>query len=245
MTWTPFVEAAYAAAVEVGVMLRESDDPSDYLPVSRGAGGDPSIGLDLKAEAIFARHLMLLGTILSEESGRIEGEGEDLIILDPIDGSDNLKSRFPYYGASVALQQKGETTAGVICNFATGDCFLKYQDTHLHTSLFDRTLCKPVTRHSHAKVGLFEKSPVHPELSTALMQAGLKFRAPGAIALSLAYAHEVNYVVFIGKMRAYDLDAGLFMCEDLHVFQSEERLVVAKDKAVFDTIVSLFSRGDH
>jgi myo-inositol-1(or 4)-monophosphatase len=236
----PFVDAAVAACIEVGKLIDDQEDDEGYRSHARGAGGDISIGFDLMAEKVFARRLRSFGTILSEESGRIEGEGDALIMLDPIDGSDNLKSRFPYYGASVALQRNGATEAAVICNFANGDCFVKYHKTHRFTSLSAPDVYHKVTCHSHSKVGLFEKAALHPEAVTALIREGLKFRAPGAVALSLAYAHYVNYVVFLGKMRPYDLDAGLFMCEDLHRYQDDELLIVAKDQAVFDKILRIF-----
>jgi myo-inositol-1(or 4)-monophosphatase len=241
----PFVDAAVAACIEVGKLIADQEDDEGYRSHSRGAGGDVSIGFDLMAEEVFVRHLGAFGTIYSEESGRIEGQGDALIMLDPIDGSDNLKSRFPYYGASVALHRNGATEAAVICNFANGDCFVKYHRTHCLTSLSDPEVCHNVTLHPHTKVGLFEKAPVHPEASLALIREGLKFRSPGAVALSLAYAHYVNYVLFLGKMRPYDLDAGLFMCEDLHCFQDDDLLIVSKDQAVFDRICVLFQRGEH
>lgn len=240
-----FVDAAVAASAEVQQLIAAQENDDGYRSHSRGAGGDISIGFDLMAEAVFVRHLAPFGTIFSEESGWIEGEGDALIMLDPIDGSDNLKSRFPYYGASVALQQNGATQAAVICNFANGDCFVKYQERHYLTSLFDPEVCHNVTSHPHSKVGLFEKAPLYPEVSLELIRAGLKFRSPGAVALSLAYAHYVNYVVFWGKMRPYDMDAGLYMCEDLHRFQDGDLLIVAKDQTVFDKIRILFQRGEH
>jgi len=239
----PFVDAAIAACREAAALIASSEDGEGYRAHSRGAGGDISIGFDLLAEAVFVRYLRPFGTILSEESGTIEGEGDALIILDPVDGSDNLKSCFPYYGASIALQRHGRTEAAVISNFANGDCFVKYHDRHYQTSLFDPDMYRSVTIHPHAKIGLFEKSPDYCSHAEALMQEGLKFRSPGAVALSLAYAHVVNYVLFMGPMRPYDLDAGLFMCESLHVFKDAERLVVAKDKRVFDTLLGIFLKG--
>lgn len=241
----PFVNAALAACVEIERMIRTNDDETAYLPHTKGAGGDISIGFDLMAEAVFVRHLKSFGAIFSEESGHIEGEGSGLIVLDPIDGSDNLKSNFPYYGASVAYKEQDETLVAVVCNFANGDCFVKYDTHHYRTSLFNLTLRHPVTHHAHAKVGLFEKAPLHSTISGALMQGGLKFRAPGAIALSLAYAYNVNYVSFYGMMRPYDLDAGLYLCDNLHVMQNDAWLVVAKDKAIFDKVTAIFLRGDH
>jgi myo-inositol-1(or 4)-monophosphatase len=234
-----FTEAALAACREVESYIRNNSDDRAYLLHSRGAGGDISIGFDLEAEAIFVYHLAPFGTISSEESGII-GEGGDLIVIDPIDGSDNLKTRFPYYGASVALQKENKTVAGIICNFANGDCFVKDEKRHYRTSLFNTSLTEPVTPHAHAKVGLFERAVLYPKEAQALIKAGLKFRSPGAVALSLAYAHYANYVVFFGTMRPYDLEAGLYMTDDLYSYRDESCLIIAKERKIFDQVCSIF-----
>ena len=238
-----FVDAALNACIEVCRLIDDNSDENAYESYERGAGGDVSIGFDLMAEAVFARHLRPYGTLLSEESGRIEGDGDALIVLDPIDGSDNLKSDFPYYGAAIAYQREGRTEAALICNFANGDCFIKYHAKHYKTSLSNVKVCKDVTPHKYAKIGLFERAGIHPEFIEPLLKSGLKFRSPGAVALSLAYAYYVNYVVFFGTMRPYDLDAGLFMCENLHTYQDEELLIVAKDQAVFDRLTGIFLKA--
>ena len=238
-----FVDTAVAACIEVARLIEENEDVEAYRGFERGAGGDVSIGFDLMAEALFVERLKSFGNIYSEESGWIEGEGEATILLDPIDGSDNLKSDFPYYGAAIALQIEGETRAAIVCNFANGDCFVKYQNHHYKTSLRTPEMHQKVTPHPYAKIGLFEKAAHHPEEGAALMMEGLKFRAPGAVALSLAYAHYVNYVVFFGTMRPYDIDAGRYLCENLHVFYDEGLLIVAKDQVVFDKLMVIFGKA--
>lgn len=68
---------------------------------------------------------------------------------------------------------------------------------------------------------------------------GLKFRAPGAIALSLAYAKTVNYVLFVGAFRIYDFAAGLALCEGLEVIVEADYVIVSKDKSVAQKIEEL------
>ena len=83
----------------------------DYQPFEVGAGGDISSGIDLLAEEIFVRHLSSFGTIFSEESGKFPGTNTTIeIIIDPIDGSDNLLSHLPYFGTSVAYKKEGKCT---------------------------------------------------------------------------------------------------------------------------------------
>jgi myo-inositol-1(or 4)-monophosphatase len=76
-------------------------------------------------------------------------------------------------------------------------------------------------------------------LVAALDQEKLKFRSPGAIALSLAYAHSVNYVLFMGEFRIYDFAAGLALCEGLEVIVEADYVIVSKEKKIAEQIESL------
>ncbi len=238
-----FIEACFEAAVEIESLIRSTLHSYGCEPLNKGAGGDISIGYDLLAEECFVKHLASFGLILSEESGYI-GEGDDLIIIDPIDGSDNLKSNFPYYGASVALKRDDKTIVGFVCNFANGDCFIRTEGQHYCRSLFREDERETVGINLHSKVGLFEKAGLHPGAARALMDIGLKFRAPGAVALSLSYAHSVKYVVFLGPMRPYDVEAGLYLCEDLYTYVGEDVLIVSHNKDVFAKILTIFNLTD-
>ena len=40
-------------------------------------------------------------------------------------------------------------------------------------------------------------------------------------------------------MRQYDLEAGLFMCEDLHVYKDDEHIIISKDKDVFERVKTI------
>ena len=232
-----FIREALRASQEVKVMLEDCNDIEDYLPQEIGAGGDATNGLDLKAEAIYVKRLGKFGRIESEESGSI-GEGEDVIVLDPIDGSDNTLTHFPYYGASIALVRDGKTIMAIVCNFANSDVFIKDDTNFMHGKL-NSAVFQPVQIHHTSKVGIFEKAPIYPDVVKKLMDNKLKFRGPGAVALSLAYAHYVNFVIFLGKMRPYDLKAGLFMCEDLHIYEDEEALIISKDLDVFNRLKTI------
>ncbi len=197
-----------------------------------GAGGDVSSKLDLFAESVFVKHLSSFGYIESEESGII-GEGDAQIILDPIDGSSNALSHFPYYGTSVArVNAQGILDAAVVCNLANGDVFIKTPGKPLLQGRLFSDVFHAVTSVPHAEIGLFEKAYAHPEVIGLLDESGLKFRAPGAIALSLAYAHTVNFVLFVGTFRIYDFAAGLALCEGLEVIVEQDYVIVSKNKPV-------------
>jgi len=231
-----FLKACIDANEEIATALKSDFDSTWFEKTEVGAGGDISSKLDLFAEAVFVKHLSDFGQIQSEESGII-GDGESQIIIDPIDGSANALSLFPYYGTSVAkVNAEGILDAAVVCNLANGDVFLKSSETETQQGkLFSSSYHTPHSAPS-PEIGLFEKAYANPALVASLDQAHLKFRSPGAIALSLAYARTVNYVLFVGTFRIYDFAAGLALCEGLEVIVEEDYVIVSKDKSVAETI---------
>ncbi len=239
---TDFIKACIKANEEISLALKEGFDASWFEKTVVGAGGDVSSKLDLFAEEIFVKYLSPFGQIESEESGLI-GSGEEKIIIDPIDGSSNALSLFPYYGTSVAkVNAQGILDAAVVCNLANGDIFLKSETTDVQQGkLFSDSYHTPHTV-LHSEVGLFEKAYANPDLVVLLHEEKLKFRAPGAIALSLAYARSVNYVLFMGEFRIYDFAAGLALCEGLEVIVEADYVIVSKDKIVAKKIENLINR---
>jgi len=229
---TDFIKACIQANEEIALAIKDGFDASWFEKTEIGAGGDVISKLDLMAEAIFVKHLGSFGQIESEESGII-GKGEVKIIIDPIDGSANALSLFPFYGTSVAkINAEGILDAAIVCNLGNSDIFFTtVADGVKQGKLFSLDFHAPYTA-PHAEVGLFEKAYANPILVALLDKEKLKFRAPGAIALSLAYARSVNYVLFMGAFRIYDFAAGLALCEGLEVIVEEDYVIVSKEKKV-------------
>jgi myo-inositol-1(or 4)-monophosphatase len=233
-----FVELTFKACKEIVASLNEADPVELFKEFDVGFGGDISIGADLIAERIFVKYLSSYGQIVSEESGII-GEGELKVIIDPLDGSDNFKSQFPYYGASVALVSEDETLCAVVCNFANGDFFYRCDDGVTCKNIYNPDINAPVLLRQNSAVGLFEKAYHNPNIVNFLKTNNLKFRSPGAVALSLAYAHYVKYVLFFGTMRDYDIVAGIHICKELYRYQDENCIIISKDKETFETLYKL------
>jgi len=231
-----FIQACIDANEEIAKALENGTDSILFEKTDVGAGGDVSSRLDLFAESVFVKHLSSFGHIESEESGII-GVGEAKIIIDPIDGSSNALSLFPYYGTSVArVNAQGILDAAVVCNLANGDIFFKVPgDTLQQGKLFSSVFVTPQPSPA-SEIGLFEKAYANPALVALLGAEGLKFRAPGAVALSLAYAHTVDFVLYVGAFRIYDFAAGLALCEGLEVIVEQDYVIVSKDKKIADRV---------
>ena len=236
-----FVEAALYANEELYALLHVKGlEASHHHSFAVGAGGDVSAGIDLIAEQIFIKYLLPFGEIISEESGEIKSSNPHArIVLDPIDGSDNLLSHLPYFGTSIAYFENEMCTKAIIANLANGDIFIK-DEMGLRQGKIGKKNFVSVTCNTFSKVGIFERSYCSTQAHTKLQTAKIKYRSPGAFALSLAYAHDVSFVLYEGVMRTYDVEAGLFMCQDLHTFYGCDIFLVSKDKEIFDKIKSLF-----
>ncbi|MDR0747243.1 MAG: inositol monophosphatase [Helicobacteraceae bacterium] len=232
-----FALAVLAANREIFSFLQTADDSLFQSDGQVGFGGDKSLPVDLIAEKIFIKHLGGFGRINSEECG-LMGSGRDEIVIDPIDGSSNAASGFPYYGTSVALKSDNKAVVSVVCNMTNGEYFLKNSSGIYHRQLFDDRVLN--VKRETSSIGLFEKAYSFPREAKALERMGFKFRSPGALALSLAYAHSVLFVVAAGKLREYDIIAGLHLCEDLNVFVSERLIIISREKTVFDRLKAVF-----
>lgn len=238
-----FIQACIKANEEISQVLKDGYDVAFFEKSEVGAGGDVSSKLDLMAEAIFVKYLGAFGQIESEESGII-GKGEDTIIIDPIDGSSNALSLFPYFGTSVAkVNANGLLDAAIVCNLCNDDIFFTVEGKEVQQGkLFSQKYHNPYTTPC-SEIGLFEKAYENSTLVKLLHDEGLKFRAPGAIALSLAYARTVKYVLFVGKFRIYDFAAGLALCEGLEVIVDEDYVIVSKEKKIADKIEQLIQEN--
>lgn len=62
-------------------------------------------------------------SILSEESGAIAGQADHVWIVDPLDGTVNYSHQLPMYAVSIAYQQAGELTLGVVYDPSMEECF--------------------------------------------------------------------------------------------------------------------------
>jgi myo-inositol-1(or 4)-monophosphatase len=235
-----FLKAVIDANKEIYTKIKDSFDSSWYNELNIGAGGDVSLAIDIFAERVFIEHLQKFGSIDSEECGKI-GKGDFDIIIDPIDGSSNFASNFPYYGSSVALKKENVVEVAVVCNFANGDIFYKIKKEPLmFGNIIEGNFVEEQSVKS-PKIALFEKAYDNSLVIKKLASKGLKFRAPGATALSLAYAHRVKFVLFIGDIREYDIAAGLAFCSDLKVSISKDYVIVTKEIELLNMIESIIN----
>ncbi|MCX2717136.1 inositol monophosphatase [Helicobacter sp. MIT 21-1697] len=241
-----FLHKAILATHKI-ILALEEKNKALYITHSIGAGGDKSIGADLLSEQIYAEYLIPLANIDSEESGFINGVGNDCIVLDPLDGSDNFLSHIPYYGSSLALcDANDKVKEAVIFNFCAKEGFAHLGDKPFRFSIESyiqqgESCFMPLNPTPLGKCGIFEKAYCNPHFATLLYENHLKFRSLGASALSIAKSYEVNFMLFLGNIRKFDSKAGLFLCKQLHHLHTNNFTLISKDKHIFDIIYNLIT----
>lgn len=235
-----FIKATLSAGLQIALNLN-SGKAELYAKHSRGVGGDISIGADLLSEGILVESLSAFGNIDSEEVGFVDNKKEHTIIIDPLDGSDNFISQIPYYGASVAMCNKNkQSIVGIIMNFCNLSAVVHFEGMNYYGNLAQdfKDFGKKIANQSKnlAKCGIFEGAYRNPHICKLLNENNIKFRSLGALALSLGLSEKVNFVLFDGKKRHYDFEAGFLVAKDLYKIESEKLVLISKDKHYFDTI---------
>jgi myo-inositol-1(or 4)-monophosphatase len=194
------------------------------VPLGKGAGGDKTFPVDKWAEDIViaalerARQQGESFTLISEELGvRKFGEGDKIVLVDPIDGSNNAKSGIPFFSTSLALLNGAtldKLAAGYVINLAAGDEFwaLRGNGAYKNGARIRTSATQGITI-----VAYEASSPATdlPRLLPLLAQAK-RTRCFGSTALDLSYLASGALSVFATATasRAFDYAAGMLILEE-------------------------------
>ena len=192
-----------------------------------GAGGDSMMYIDKIAEDIFVKYLLEFANIQSEESGYIKSpiNTSNLIYLDPIDGSDNLANSLPYYGTSIAMKINDKIQLAFIYNLCTNQY------------IFKTPCCNNIIKNNNSSnIGIFERAYTIPKVAEQLSNLKLKYRSPGAVSLSISNTYNYSFFLLYAKIRLEDISAGLYICEDLNIYQNNDFLLICKNITIFNAI---------
>ena len=194
------------------------------IPLGKGAGGDKTFPVDKWAEDIIISALEQAEregetfTLISEELGiRKFGDGRKIVLVDPIDGSNNAKTGIPFFSSSMALLN-GDTlsdlAAGYVINLSTGDEFwaLRAQGAYKNGKRIRTSATEGIS------VVAYEASSPQsdlPRLMPLLLQAK-RTRCFGSTALDLAYLASGSISLFATATasRAFDYAAGMLIVEE-------------------------------
>jgi myo-inositol-1(or 4)-monophosphatase len=123
---TDWLALCRACVDDIRGVLAELPTRAEREPVvGQGLGGDETTAIDKAAEdAILARLRDVPDiTIVSEEVGRI-GDGQTVVVVDPIDGSLNAKRGIPFFSVSIAVadgDRMGDVHFGYVYDFGANE----------------------------------------------------------------------------------------------------------------------------
>ncbi|MDX4026316.1 inositol monophosphatase family protein [Aliarcobacter skirrowii] len=227
--------AVIKANIEVLNYLKNSLKKDDFIYTNQiGFGGDNSLKIDIIFENIFIEHLKEFGNIFSEECGFLDFQKDITFVIDPLDGSNNFSSNLPYYGTSIAIKRGEEIIGGFVANLALETLVYRFLDDEvIYLSLNSNKELKNRIN-SGSKVAVFERGYKYPDICKILNDKNIKFRVLGATAISLANARDYDFVLFMGELRAFDIDAAMYICKDLYKIVKNNLIFITKSKDCFN-----------
>ena len=122
----PIINIFEKAVRKAGKGLIRDFKEIENLQIQSKSLGDFVTNADLKSEQVLLETLQYYFpeySYKSEEKGDIKGNEEDMIVIDPIDGTTNFIHGIPIFGIVVSKLYKDEIVDGVIYNPATNDFF--------------------------------------------------------------------------------------------------------------------------
>lgn len=203
-----------------GMLNREGGTVS----FGQGAGGDKTFPIDKWAEDIVIAALERVHargeafTLISEELGvRKFGDGQDIVLVDPIDGSNNAKTGIPFFSTSIALltgDSLSDLSVGYILNLVSGDQFWA-----LRGSGAFRNGARIRTSATEGLVIFAYETPSPARdlpLLMPILREAKRTRCFGSTALDLAYLASGAISVFATATasRAFDFAAGMLIVEE-------------------------------
>lgn len=176
-----------------------------------GDGGDrpDQYALDQIADAAVLEVLKPTGvSILSEESGFLQGETSELVIVDPVDGSTNASRRIPHYCTSLCVVDEQGPLAAVVLNLANGERFhaTRQGGAFLNDQPIEPTNCEQL---SEAIVGVAGIPPTN--------VVPRQYRSFGAAALdlcSVAAGRLDGYMDPLTHHGVWDYAAAVLICAE-------------------------------
>lgn len=115
----PLLNIALNAARQAGEIIIRYMEQVDRVKITAKNTHEYFSEVDIKAEQIIINAIHKAypeHSILAEESGYQEGNGEFTWIIDPLDGTSNYLRGFPFFSVSIALKVKNRIEHAVIAD---------------------------------------------------------------------------------------------------------------------------------
>jgi len=224
MALSPTINIMLRAAEKAARSLNRDFGEVEQLQVSRKGPGDFVSAADHRAEEIIFAELSRArpdsGFLMEERGVAGKKDAESIWIVDPLDGTSNFLHGIPHWCISIALQERGEITAGIIYDPVKdemfraekgGGAFMRNKRLRVsgRTVLEESMIATGQPLMDQGKRSLFIS-----EYEALLAQAA-SVRRFGAAALDLAYVAAGRYEGFWERgLKAWDMAAGILIVRE-------------------------------
>ncbi len=219
----PMLSNAVKAARRAGNIITRASDDIGSLKIQTKTYNDFVTEVDKTAEAAIIETLKDLYPthgFLGEESGESNSESDYIWIIDPLDGTTNFLHGMPQYCVSIALQERGVLTQGLVYDPNRNDLFTatKGRGAFLNDK---RIRVSQRTKLQQAMVGTgfpfrdFTHLDTYLNMLKDMIKKTSGIRRPGSAALDLAYVAAGWYDGFWEiNLSAWDIAAGGLLVQE-------------------------------
>ncbi len=251
-----FLETAIDIAREAGALV--SNLAERRVPFELKGDFDLVTEADRASEALIVERLQNhfpSHTVIGEEGGQRERQGEYCWYVDPVDGTTNFAHGFPAYNVTLGLERNGEMIAGVIFDPTRNEMFAAEKGggaylngRRIHVSRAGQVADSLVatgfpSRKRHENIN------IHFYYQLAMLSHGV--RRAGAAALDLAYVASGRLDGFWEfGLNPWDMAAGILLveeaggrCSDMNggPRQLRGKHLLADNGAIHEEMLQIFS----
>ena len=194
------------------------------VALGKGAGGDRTFPVDKWGEDIIIAELEQVHrqgesfTLISEEAGvRKFGGGKTIVLVDPIDGSNNAKNGVPFFSMAIALlngDKLSDLAVGYVINLAVGDEFWAVRGRGAYKNGLPIRTAETDT----ITIVAYEASNPATDIPRIfpLIAQAKRTRCFGSTALDLAYlaSGAISVLATATASRAFDYAAGMLILKE-------------------------------
>jgi len=226
---TPAIITIMSRAAERAArsLLRDFNEVEN-LQISVKGPGDFVSAADRRAEELIHEELSKAKPdfgFLMEESGEVKGKLDKRFIIDPLDGTTNFLHGLPHWCISIALEEEGKITAGVVLDpvkdemfYATkgGGAWMRGNKRLRVSGRKDLAMCVVSSNENINYNDRYNK--IRPQVAS--------FRSFGAAALDLAYVAAGRFDAYFGGTpkqgpKPWDVAAGALIVREAGGMVSE------------------------
>lgn len=244
MALSPHINVMLRAAEKAAKSLIRDFGEVEQLQVSRKGPGDFVSNADHRAEEIIYTELSKARPgydFLMEERGEVKNgtgaAGASRWIVDPLDGTANFLHGLPHWCISIALEENGEITAGIVFDPVKDEVFRAEKGNgafmrNKRLRVSGRTDPDAAMVVTGAPLRAVASRALFMRECTAMQDRGVSLRRFGAAALDLAYVAAGRYEAFWERdLHPWDMAAGVLIVKEAGGRVSQ---ISGKDDPVFN-----------